>query len=204
MKIFTKKQVSTLMAWFEETGTEVPVDFENYIKTTKKEMPKKEIPKKEIPKKEMPKDEMPKEEPVLETSKKVVYCMDPQKKLFYVHRRKAAKPIVDSDGIFCCPLCPKKFKKHTSWSFHYTHVHSREFQCPHEKCDKTFGIVSNVLQHYSRKHIGKGNFTVKQENGSKKFDCNKCFKTFSSEPGIHSHITKCFGHCLGVSYKSSE
>ena len=182
------------MTWFEETGTEVPVDFENYIKTAKKEITKKEITKKETPKKEMP----------LKASTKVVYCMDPEKKLFYVHRRKAVKPIVDSDGMFCCPLCPKKFAKKTSCSFHITHVHSREFQCPHENCDKTFGIVGNVLQHYSRKHIGKGNFTVKQENGSKKFECKKCFKTVSSEPAIHSHITQCLGHCLGVSYKSSE
>ena len=74
MKVFTKKQVSTLMTWFEETGTEVPADFVNYIKNVKKETPKKEIPKKETPKKEIP----------LETSKKVVYCMDPQKKLFLI------------------------------------------------------------------------------------------------------------------------
>ena len=126
--------------------------------------------------------------------------MDNSTKKFNVNRRTPSKPEVCYDDMFGCTMCPKKFSNYTTWSFHQTHAHTRKFECLHDSCNKTFGVIGNLKQHYSRKHITENTFTILLTNGKKIYECNKCGKNFKSEPSIHGHVTECYGYCFGVNY----
>ena len=102
----------------------------------------------------------------------------------------------NADGLYQCSLCAKTYKKYTTYSFHYT-SHSREFKCPDLCCSKTFTVIGNLKQHFSRKHIKE---TVWKKNKDNNYECSKCDKTFKHEPSIHAHVTECFGYCIGVNY----
>ena len=188
MKLFTTEQVSSLISWFGETGNTLPPEFKQFIETAepKKKQKIKIIVKKAVTKKQS--EEMK------------IHYMDHSTKQFNVNRRTPSKPEVCSNAMFGCTMCPKKFSNYTTWSFHQTHAHTRKFECPHNSCKKTFGIIGNLKQHYSRKHISDNNFTIVLKKETKIYECNKCGKKFKSEPSIHGHVTECYGYCFGVNY----
>ena len=197
MNIFTKNQVGSLISWFVETGNTIPPGFKQFLETATKEPKETTEPKKKPKIKFIVKK---KADPTPEREELQLYNMDHSTKKFNVKRRTPSKPEVCSDAMFGCTMCPKKFSNYTTWSFHQTHAHTRKFECPHDSCNKTFGVIGNLKQHYSRKHIAENTFTVIVKNETKIYECKKCGKDFKSEPSIHGHVTECYGYCFGVNY----
>ena len=210
MNIFTKNQVGSLISWFVETGNTIPTGFKQFLETAaaptetpeKKETaePKRKPKIKFIYKKKAEIKETETPDPKKQREELQILHMDNSTKKFNVNRRTPSKPEVCSDDMFGCTMCPKKFSNYTTWSFHQTHAHTRKFECPHDSCNKTFGVIGNLKQHYSRKHITENTFTIRLTNGKKIYECNKCGKNFKSEPSIHGHVTECYGYCFGVNY----
>jgi len=127
------------------------------------------------------------------------YKMNETTKYFDISRRANLAEPIKENGKYSCPLCEKTFMKYTTFSFHYTQ-HLRKFECIDKDCHKTFSVIGNLKQHYSRIHVSTNNFVIIHNGGKKIFKCNKCLNCFTSEPSIHGHITKCYGYCYGVNY----
>lgn len=110
------------------------------------------------------------------------YCMSKKKNVpavcrVYQNQEKNLRSQGQTDRIYSCPLCSKRFSRKFNLNTHIKCVHSdeKDYVCPF--CQRAFNHSSNL-----RKHIK----TVHGEE--KRLPCPQCKKPFKHAEALKSHL----------------
>ena len=110
-------------------------------------------------------------------------CQTCDKAYTSAYHLKEHKQIAHSDEYnYHCSMCTEKLKTNTHLKLHMKKCHSEKglFICP--TCKKNFNIEYYFLNH-------KRKCERRHEQGAQRYECNLCFKTYTSSVGLNSHKT---------------